>query len=155
MPDDPLLTIGELARRSGLATSALRFYEQQGLISAERTAGGQRRYARSTLRRVALVRAAQRVGLPLSEVAEALSAMPHDRMPTKRDWQQLSARWQARLDNQIIAMQTLRDDLTGCIGCGCLSLKSCLLFNPTDVAATLGTGPRYLLGDRSSDVVPD
>ena len=153
MPIEPALTIGDLARRSGVATSALRFYEEQGLISSERTAGGQRRFARSTLRRVALIRAAQRVGLPLSEVAEALSALPHDRTPTKRDWQRLSARWQARLDAQVAAMQALRDDLAGCIGCGCLSLTSCTLFNPTDVAATLGSGPRYLLGDRSSDVV--
>ena len=153
MPVEPALTIGDLAQRSGVATSALRFYEEQGLISSERTAGGQRRFARSTLRRVALIRAAQRVGLPLSEVAEALSTLPHDRTPTKRDWQRLSARWQARLDAQIAAMQALRDDLAGCIGCGCLSLTSCTLFNPTDVAATLGTGPRYLLGDRSSDVV--
>ena len=147
------LTIGDLARRSGLAASALRFYEEQGLICAERTTGGQRRYARGTLRRVALIRAAQRVGLPLADVAEALSTLPHDRTPTKRDWQRLSALWRARLDARIIAMQELRDELTGCIGCGCLSLKSCALFNPADAAAALGSGPRYLMGDRSGDVV--
>lgn len=148
-----LLTIGELADRSGVATSALRFYEDKGLIASQRTSGNQRRYSRATLRRVALIRAAQRVGVPLSEVAAALASLPHDRTPRKNDWERLSKRWRSRLDEQIDAMVKLRDDLSDCIGCGCLSLKACALFNPDDAAARLGTGPRYLLGDSSADVL--
>lgn len=141
------LSIGELANRSGVATSALRFYETRGLISAERTDGNQRRYPRPTLRRVALIRAAQEVGLTLSEIATALETLPHDRTPTKGDWQRLSSNWRSRLDQQIAELQALRDELTDCIGCGCLSLTSCAIFNPSDAAATRGSGPRYLLGD--------
>ncbi len=155
MSEPELLTIGELAARAGVATSALRFYESQGLIASQRTAGGQRRYPRAELRRVSLIRAAQRVGVPLADVAEILRDLPGGRTPTKRDWQRVSTRWRRRLDERIAALETLRDDLTGCIGCGCLSLRSCALFNPSDGAATLGTGPRYLLGDSSRDVAGD
>lgn len=141
------LTIGELASRSGVATSALRFYETKGLIASDRTDGNQRRYLRSTLRRVALIRAAQEVGLTLGEIAEALDALPHDSTPTRLDWERLSKGWRARLDQQIRELQALRDELTDCIGCGCLSLQSCAIFNPADAVATRGSGPRYLLGD--------
>ena len=141
------LTIGELAIRAGVATSALRFYESRDLIQSERTSGNQRRYQRATLRRVALIRAAQEVGLTLGEVAEALENLPHDKTPTKADWARLSSSWRTRLDAQIAELEALRDELTDCIGCGCLSLKSCALFNPSDEISKRGTGPRYLLGD--------
>ncbi|CAN5780959.1 redox-sensitive transcriptional activator SoxR [soil metagenome] len=141
------LTIGDLAKRSGVAASALRFYETRGLIASDRTDGNQRRYLRSTLRRVALVRAGQEVGLTLGEIAEALDTLPHDSTPTRRDWERLSRSWRARLDQQIEELQALRDELTDCIGCGCLSLSSCAIFNPADTAADRGSGPRYLLGD--------
>jgi MerR family redox-sensitive transcriptional activator SoxR len=141
------LTIGELASRSGVATSALRFYETKGLIASDRTDGNQRRYVRSVLRRVALIKAAQEVGLTLGEIAEALDTLPHDSTPTRRDWERLSTGWRARLDQQIRELQALRDELTDCIGCGCLSLQSCAIFNPADAVATHGSGPRYLLGD--------
>jgi MerR family redox-sensitive transcriptional activator SoxR len=141
------LTIGEVAARSGVATSALRFYETKDLIQSERTDGNQRRYPRAVLRRVALIRAAQEVGLSLGEVAEALQMLPHDKTPTKGDWERLSRNWQKRLDQQINELQALRNELTDCIGCGCLSLKSCAIFNPSDAIAERGSGPRYLLGD--------
>ncbi len=141
------LTIGEVAERSGVATSALRFYETKGLITSERTDGNQRRYPRAVLRRVALIRAGQEVGLTLAELAEALDTLPRDGTPTKADWERLSKSWRARLDSQITELVALRNELTDCIGCGCLSLKSCALFNPGDIAADLGSGPRYLLGD--------
>lgn len=141
------LTIGELASRSGVAASALRFYETKGLIASVRTDGNQRRYPRATLRRVALIRAGQEVGLTLAELAEALAQLPHHKVPTKSDWERLSKAWRTRLDAQIAELLALRDDLTDCIGCGCLSLKSCAIFNPEDAASDLGTGPRYLLGD--------
>ncbi len=147
------LTIGELASRSGVATSALRFYETKGLIDSERTDGNQRRYPRATLRRVALIRAGQEVGLSLSELSNALETLPHDKTPTKEDWRRLSRSWRERLDRQIEELMGLRDDLTDCIGCGCLSLKSCAIFNPGDVAQDLGSGPRYLLGDRREDAI--
>lgn len=141
------LTIGDLASRSGVAASALRFYETKGLIASERTDGNQRRYPRATLRRVALIRAGQEVGLSLAELADALARLPHEKTPTKSDWQRLSRAWRSRLDAQIAELTALRDELTDCIGCGCLSLKSCAIFNPDDAASDLGTGPRYLLGD--------
>ena len=147
------LTIGELAARSGAATSALRFYEAKGLLSSERTAGGHRVYPRSTLRRVAFVRAAQRVGLTLAEIRTALDTLPSARTPTTDDWTRLSRSWQSRLDQRIVELQRLRDELGECIGCGCLSLKTCSLYNPGDQAAALGTGPRYLWGDRRPDPV--
>lgn len=141
------LTIGELAERAGVATSALRFYETKGLISSDRTSGNQRRYPRPTLRRVALIRAGQEVGLTLLEIGDALSTLPHDATPSKRDWERLSSGWQTRLDEQIRELQALRDELSDCIGCGCLSLRSCALFNPSDVISARGSGPRYLFGD--------
>lgn len=147
------LSIGEVAQRSGVATSALRFYETKGLIASERTDGNQRRYPRATLRRVALIRAGQEVGLSLAELADALATLPHDKTPTKSDWQRLSKSWRTRLDAQIAELIGLRDELTDCIGCGCLSLRSCSIFNPGDAASDLGTGPRYLLGDSRESVV--
>ncbi|HEY6629318.1 MAG TPA: redox-sensitive transcriptional activator SoxR [Acidimicrobiia bacterium] len=149
------LTIGELAERAGVATSALRFYEDRGLIASERTPGNQRRYPRATLRRVALIRAAQEMGLSLGEVAVALETLPHERTPTKRDWERLSRSWRARLDNQIAELQALRDELSDCIGCGCLSLKSCAIFNPSDAISNKGSGPRYLLGDERMPIPAD
>lgn len=136
-----LLTIGELAARSGVAPSALHFYERKGLISAERTQGNQRRYRRDTLRRVAFIRVAQRVGIPLARVREALDALPGGRTPTEEDWAKLSRAWREELDERIEALRHLRDDLTGCIGCGCLSLTVCALQNPGDELARLGPGP--------------
>jgi MerR family redox-sensitive transcriptional activator SoxR len=143
------LTIGELAERSGVPTSALRFYEAQGLIRSWRTAGNQRRYARSELRRVAFIRIAARVGLRLDEIAEAMAGLPAGRTPTKQDWARLSAAWRARLDEQIGLLEGLRDRLTGCIGCGCLSLQRCRIANRDDELAANGPGPHYLLGTAS------
>ena len=136
-----MLTIGELARRSGVATSAVRFYEARGLIVSERTAGNQRRYPQSTLRRIAFVRTAQRIGLSLDEIGEALSTLPDNRTPTKADWHRLSRAWRPRLDEQIRRIELLRERLDGCIGCGCLSLRSCGLVNPGDELASYGPGP--------------
>ncbi|HEY2175127.1 MAG TPA: redox-sensitive transcriptional activator SoxR [Mycobacteriales bacterium] len=143
------LTIGELAARSGVRPSALRFYEQAGLVSAERTAGNQRRYARSTLRRVAFIRAAQRVGLTLEEIRTALATLPADRTPTRADWRRLSRSWQSELEARITTLQRLRDQLTSCIGCGCLSLRTCSLSNTDDVLAARGAGVTALLPDRA------
>lgn len=138
------LSIGEVAARSGLAPSALRFYEQEGLITASRTAGGARRYPRSVLRRLAVVRAARNVGLSLPEIRAALATLPEGRPPTTGDWARLSSDWRSRLDEQIAALEQLRDGLTSCIGCGCLSLDRCALSNPGDVAGTAGAGARWL-----------
>lgn len=138
------LTIGEVAARSGVATSALRFYEAEGLISSTRTTGNQRRYERSTLRRIALIQAGKAAGISLDEIRDALTALPGERTPTKRDWERLSGRWRDDLDRRIATLNALRDRLTGCIGCGCLSLKTCSLLNPEDEAAALGAGPQYL-----------
>jgi MerR family redox-sensitive transcriptional activator SoxR len=142
----PDLTIGELAARSGVSTSALRFWESQGLIFAARTDGNQRRYARATLRRVALIQAGSTAGVPLKRIGDALATLPHQRTPTKRDWERLSRLWRSDLDAKIAELQALRDDLTSCIGCGCLSLRSCRLFNPGDRLADEGPGARILLG---------
>lgn len=142
-PDD-LLPIGEVARRAGLATSALRFYESEGLVHGERSAGGQRRYPRNVLRRLAFIRAAQNVGLSLVEIRRALSTLPDGRTPTKADWALLSRTWRTRLDEQIAALTALREGLTSCIGCGCLSLRRCALSNPNDVIGATGSGARYL-----------
>ena len=141
------LTIGELARRAGVATSALRYYEQLGLISSQRTTGGQRRYARATLRRVAFIRAAQTVGLSLGEARAALARLPDERTPSKADWNKVSATWIRHVDERIAELQRLRETLNGCVGCGCLSLRTCRLSNPDDTAAARGTGARWLLGD--------
>jgi MerR family redox-sensitive transcriptional activator SoxR len=145
------ITIGELAARSGVASSALRFYEERGLISAERTPGRQRVYTRPTLRRVAFIRAAQEVGLTLDEIAQALAALPTDRTPVKRDWERVSRVWRSRLDERIADLERLRDTLNGCIGCGCLSLRRCSLLNRADRISLNGSGARYLLGDVSDD----
>jgi MerR family redox-sensitive transcriptional activator SoxR len=139
--DDHELTPGELADRSGVAISALHFYERQGLIGSRRTAGNQRRYTRDTLRRVAFIRMSQRLGIPLARVREALATLPTDRVPTSRDWARLSAGWRQDLDDRIVHLLRLRDNLADCIGCGCLSLKSCALSNPNDVLAQQGPGP--------------
>jgi MerR family redox-sensitive transcriptional activator SoxR len=140
----PSLTVGQLAERSGVAPSALRYYESQGLISAERTAGNQRRYPRPTLRRVAFIRSAQRVGLSLEEIGEALATLPENRTPTKADWARLSRSWRPRIDAQIERLERLRDKLDGCIGCGCLSLRRCALSNPDDAEAPRGPGAVFL-----------
>jgi MerR family redox-sensitive transcriptional activator SoxR len=139
-----LLTVGEVAARSGFATSALRYYEREGLIHASRTAGGQRRYPRSVLRRLAFIRAARNIGLGLDEVREVLSQLPESRTPTRADWARISKTWRARLDDQIEALVALRDGLESCIGCGCLSLQKCRMSNPQDVAAYAGPGAVYL-----------
>ena len=135
-----LLTIGQLSERSGVATSAIRFYESKGLIRSDRTTGNQRRYEQSTLRRVAFIRAAQRVGLSLDEVAGALAGLPDNRTPTKADWHKLSREWKPRLEEQVRRIRLLQQRLDSCIGCGCLSLRSCALMNPGDVAAEHGPG---------------
>lgn len=139
------LTIGQLAKRSGVATSALRFYEAEGLISGSRSAGGHRQYPRHVLRRVAFIRAAQVVGLTLPQIKAALATLPQGRTPTKADWTRLSASWAPLLDERIAALQRLRTRLTGCIGCGCLSLKACALYNPGDALSDTGTGPLLLV----------
>ena len=140
------LTIGELSARSGVATSAIRYYEQRGLVSSRRTTGNQRRYARATLRRLAFLRTAQRVGLALEEIEAALATLPSNRTPTKADWARLSRSWRPRLDAQIAQLERLRDTLDSCIGCGCLSLRRCALSNPDDVVAARGPGPVLLEG---------
>jgi len=141
------LTIGEVAERAGIATSALRFYEREGLIEAERSEGGQRRYPRDVLRRIAFIRAAQRVGLTLDDIRDALASLPDQRTPTAADWARLSKSWRPLLEARISELERLRDNLSSCIGCGCLSLKSCALSNPDDVAATFGSGPQWLFPD--------
>ena len=140
-------TVGELAARAGVATSALRFYEANGLIASERSDSGHRRYRPDALRRVSFIRVAQRVGLSLNEIREALDSLPKRRTPSKRDWSQLARTWQPLLDERIALLERMRSQLDSCIGCGCLSLASCGLWNPHDAAAELGTGPRYLLSD--------
>jgi len=141
---DDELTIGALSERTGVAPSALRYYEAEGLLHPTRTAGGQRRYRRDAIRRVSFVRIAQQVGLSLEEIREALSSLPEGRTPTKADWEQLSASWRPRLDARIAVLERLRDGLHHCIGCGCLSLAVCHLVNPGDVLADRGPGPHYL-----------
>ncbi len=146
--DDGLLTIGEVAERSGVAASALRYYERRGLLSAERAGSGHRRYPRRVLRRVAFIVFAQRVGLTLEEVAAELARLPADRAPGRRDWDRLSRTWTARIDARIAELERLRAGLTECIGCGCLSLDRCRLANPGDVAGRRGPGPRvWVEGD--------
>ena len=142
------LSVGEVAARSGVAVSALHFYESRGLIHSTRNAGNQRRYPRSVLRRVAVIKVAQRMGIPLAAIAEALQALPNRRTPTVADWRRLSARWQQELDARIRTLTQLRDQLDGCIGCGCLSLKACPLRNPWDALGEEGPGARLLDGAR-------
>lgn len=143
---DKSLSVGEVAARSGVAVSAIHFYETKGLIRSSRSNGNQRRYPREILRRIAVIKTAQRVGIPLSEVRDALNALPQERTPTAADWRKLSTRWRAELDSRIHKLTQLRDALDSCIGCGCLSLSDCPLRNPSDALAEEGSGPR-LLGD--------
>jgi MerR family redox-sensitive transcriptional activator SoxR len=144
---DSQLTISEVARRSGVAASALRYYEERGLIESERAGSGHRRYRRAVLRRIAFIVFAQRIGLTLEEIGEELAKLPGDHVPTRRDWSRLSATWTQRIDDRIAELERLRRGLTECIGCGCLSLDRCQLSNPGDRAARLGAGPRYWVGD--------
>ncbi|PZF80459.1 redox-sensitive transcriptional activator SoxR [Jiangella anatolica] len=145
------LTVGELSQRSGVAVSALHFYERQGLITSRRTSGNQRRYRRATLRRVALIRIAQRVGIPLAEINRALASLPDGRTPNQKDWEQLSQQWRRDLDARIQRLQQLRDDFTDCIGCGCLSLARCRLANMHDELGEHGPGPRRLIEQGPND----
>lgn len=138
------LTPGDVARRAGVAVSALHFYERQGLIASERTAGNQRRYRRDVLRRIAFIRVSQKVGISLAEIRDALATLPEGRTPTKADWSRLSRTWRSALDERIARLHRLRDELDGCIGCGCLSLRTCTMFNPGDALAAEGAGPRIL-----------
>ena len=144
---EDMLTIGDVAERSGLAASAVRFYERRGLVHSERTSSGQRRFRRDVLRRIAFIRIAQRVGLTLEEIVSALGALPVDRAPNGQDWRRLTRGWQDRIDQRIALLEALQGGLSECIGCGCLSLRTCALANPDDVAATTGSGPRYLIDE--------
>ncbi|MDA4848088.1 redox-sensitive transcriptional activator SoxR [Hoeflea poritis] len=146
------LSIGELARRTGLAVSAIRYYETEGLLTAERNAGGQRRFLRSDIRRLSFVQIAQRFGFTIGEIREQLQSLPLERTPTKADWSKISRGFRHELDARISTLTRLRDDLDGCIGCGCLSLKKCKLYNPEDRARRYGSGPRYLLGDDPAEI---
>jgi MerR family redox-sensitive transcriptional activator SoxR len=150
MSSAPLLTIGELARRTGLSVSAIRFYEAKGLVEAIRSSGNQRRFLRSDIRRLSFAMVGQRLGLSLSEIRAELGTLPDGRAPTAGDWKRISERIRGRLDERIVLLEKTRDLLDGCIGCGCLSLDRCALYNPEDRAAGLGAGPRYLLGDRAT-----
>ena len=147
-----VLSIGAFSKRAGVNASALRYYEDAGLISSTRSEGGQRIYAREELRRVAFIKVAQNMGLHLDEIRTELNRLPAERAPTKRDWEKVSRSWQPRIEAKIAQLIALRDQLSSCIGCGCLSLNSCALYNPGDQAAAFGKGPRYLLGDRA--VIP-
>jgi MerR family redox-sensitive transcriptional activator SoxR len=146
-----LLTIGDLARRTGLTVSAIRFYEARGLVSAIRTGGNQRRFMRSDIRRLSFALIAQRCGLTLGQIVSELASLPNGRAPDKSDWQSISGRLRSTLDERIAMLERTRDKLDGCIGCGCLSLENCALYNPGDRAARAGPGPRFLLGDKASD----
>ncbi|WP_395703475.1 redox-sensitive transcriptional activator SoxR [Aquabacterium sp.] len=145
MPSAETLSVGELAERGGVAVSTLHFYEARGLLRSHRSAGNQRRYKREALRRLAVIRIAQRVGMPLEQIRDALAALPDERTPTAADWRRLSTAWRAELDARISQLQALRDQLTDCIGCGCLSLQRCRLRNPGDALAAQGAGPRRII----------
>lgn len=142
------LSIGQLAERTGLAVSAIRYYETQGLVSPDRNAGGQRRFLRSDIRRLSFVQIAQQFGFTISQIREQFDSLPDGRTPTKADWTKISRSFRTELDQRIETLTNLRNKLDGCIGCGCLSLRNCALYNPQDKAAKLGTGPRYLMGDK-------
>lgn len=144
-----MLAIGQVAQRTGLAVSAIRFYEDQGLVSPGRNAGGQRRYMRSDIRRLSFVMIAQQLGFTIADIRARLNGLPDGRTPNLRDWSKISRTFRSELDRRIQAMTLLRDQLDGCIGCGCLSLKKCALYNPEDQARRAGPGPRYLLGDKA------
>jgi MerR family redox-sensitive transcriptional activator SoxR len=146
-----LLTIGELSRRTGMSVSAIRFYESRGLVTAVRTSGNQRRFLRADIRRLSFALIAQQLGLSLTEIGVELATLPQGRAPTRQDWQAISARIRGTLQRKIEMLEQTRDLLDGCIGCGCLSLDRCGLYNPGDRAARAGPGPRYLLGDRAQD----
>lgn len=146
------LTIGEMAARTGLAVSAIRYYEEEGLVTPERTSSGQRRFDRADLRRLSFVRIAQALGFPLGRIRAALDGLPKGKAPSKADWGRLSREFRGDLDARIAQLEALRDKLDGCIGCGCLSLDKCALYNPEDRAAAKGDGPRYLLGDSADSV---
>lgn len=148
------LSIGQLAERTGLAVSAIRYYEAEGLISAERNAGGQRRFLRSDIRRLSFVQIAQQFGFTIDQIRAELQTLPEERTPTKKDWARISQSFRKTLDQKIEMLTRLRDQLDGCIGCGCLSLRKCALYNPEDRARRHGAGPRYLLGDRPGDTGP-
>ncbi|MBG0829190.1 redox-sensitive transcriptional activator SoxR [Planomonospora sp. ID67723] len=154
MSQNSELTVGQVSARSGVAVSALHFYEAKGLIRSRRTAGNQRRYSRDTLRRIAFIRVSQRVGIPLKTIQRALSALPDERTPNREDWARLSALWRSELDDRIRQLQRLRDGLTDCIGCGCLSLDRCALANPGDVLASQGPGSRLMVAPRRDCVQP-
>ncbi len=147
MKPTAFLTIGQLAGRTGLAVSAIRFYETQGLVHPIRNSGGQRRFSHSDIRRLSFVRIAQQLGVSIEQIRLRMQALPDERTPTKKDWEKISRSFRKELDRRIEALAALRDNLDGCIGCGCLSLRTCRLYNPDDQAAQWGCGPRYLMGD--------
>ena len=147
MPATALLTIGQVAQRTGLAVSAIRYYEEEGLVFPLRAASGHRHFHRAEIRRLSFVRIAQGLGFTIAEIREQLMLLPENRTPTKRDWEKISRLFRSVLDARIETMEKLRDNLDGCIGCGCLSLKKCKLYNPNDAANAKGSGPRYLMGD--------
>jgi MerR family redox-sensitive transcriptional activator SoxR len=146
------LSIGQLAGRTGLSTSAIRFYETKGLIKADRNAGGQRRFERPDIRRLSFIMITQQQGFTLDEIKDMLSGLPNARTPTQNDWTRINKRLAARIEERIAQLKQMRQNLNGCIGCGCLSLKKCALYNPDDAIATKGSGPRYLMGNSSSDL---
>ncbi|MEZ5710117.1 MAG: redox-sensitive transcriptional activator SoxR [Blastomonas sp.] len=146
------LTIGDLARRTGLSISAIRFYEARGLVEPMRSGGNQRRYPRSDIRRISFIRIAQQLGLSIADIGAELAQLPHGRTPNQRDWQRISRRLRASIDERIAVLAQTRENLDGCIGCGCLSLRRCALYNPQDKAASRGPGPRYTMGDRASEI---
>ena len=150
--DDPVIPIGRLAARTGVAVSAVRFYDERGLVRAYRSEGGRRMFRRSDIRRVSFIRIAQQFGFTIREIGEVLANLPDGRTPTEADWRRIGEGFRAELDRRIETLTRLRDDLDGCIGCGCLSLRRCALYNPGDAAAAKGAGPRYLMGDRAADV---
>ena len=150
--DKGMISIGQMAARTGLAVSAIRYYEAEGLVRAVRSAGGQRQFHRADIRRLSFVRITQQLGFSIAEIRAQMDRLPDGRTPTKRDWEKLARGFRAELDARIAALEALRDNLDGCIGCGCLSLKRCGLYNPDDGARRLGSGPRYLMGDRSTDL---
>lgn len=152
MNKSPEITIGQLARRTGLAVSAIRFYETKGLVAPERNAGGQRRFPRSDIRRLSFVIMAQKFGFTITRIQELLASLPDSRTPTAEDWQEISKNFRSELDAQIASLEKMRDQLDGCIGCGCLSMEKCALYNPADSARKLGPGPRYLLGNSYTDI---
>lgn len=151
MRNDPLISIGQVAKRSGIAVSAIRYYADQKLIPSHRGNGGQRLFHRSVLRRVSFILIAQQLGYTLSEIQDTLANLPENRTPTKADWDKLGRQFSKDLDNHIAKLQKLKESLSGCIGCGCLSLKNCNLYNPEDKIAVRGAGPRYLMGDSATN----